>query len=211
MKYAQHHQGRRGHAGEEVVRFRALAGLALVLAAMCAAGPAQAHSYLLSSTPEEGSTLTELPSEFSVTAYDAMLDLSGDGSGFAIQVQDAAGGYYGDGCLSIVDATLSTGATLGEAGDYTLVWQFVSADGHPVSGEFGFTWAPPAGTEVSAASATPPGCGGTPSGITTNPPPAEEGRQNANLSDVLWIGGVIGVVLVAALVTLFVLGRRRKA
>ena len=204
------------------VSLGAASALALVLA--FGAPPASAHNYLVATTPAADSTLTALPATFSVTTNEALLDLSGTGVGFAIQVQDAAGTFYGDGCFSIVDATLSTPAALGAAGSYRLLWQIVSEDGHTVSGEFGFAWAPPPGSRPSPGSATPPVCGvaatpmSTPSSGATPPEAAPSGaartpqpvRTNANLGDVLWIGGAIGAVLVAGLVTLLVLGRRKR-
>ncbi|MCU1440580.1 MAG: copper resistance protein CopC [Rhodoglobus sp.] len=191
-----------------MVRRTAALVLAIGVVVLGAAAPAQAHNSLVSSTPEVGSTITELPQAFSVTTNETLLDLSGDGAGFAMQVKDTDGAYYGDGCYSIVDATLSMGATLGEAGDYTLLWQVVSADGHPVSGEFDFTWAPAAGIEPSAGSPTPPSCGGEASGPVSTNAPRE--HANANLSDVLWIGGAIIAVAVAALIAFLVIGRRRR-
>jgi methionine-rich copper-binding protein CopC len=190
-----------------VLRRTAAFVLAIGVVAFGAAAPAQAHNSLVSSTPEADSTITELPKAFSVTTNEPLLDLSGEGAGFALQVKDAAGDYYGDGCYQIVDSTLSMGAGLGAAGEYTLLWQVVSADGHPVSGEFDFTWAPAAGAEVSPGSPTPPSCGGEASGpVSTNAP---QEHANASLSDVLWIGGAIAAVLVAGLVTFLVIGRRR--
>lgn len=191
---------------------RAAAALAAAAALVLAiAAPAQAHNYLVASTPETGSTLTELPESFAVTTNETLLDLSGDGSGFAIEVTDDAGLYYGDGCISIVDATVSTGASLGDPGDYRMLWQLVSADGHTVSGEIDFAWAPASDAVVSAGSSTPPDCGGQAVDApeaTTAPVAA---RGDANLSDVLWIGGAIGAVLIAGLVTLLVATRRRRA
>jgi methionine-rich copper-binding protein CopC len=189
--------------------FRRTAALVLTIGVVVlgAAAPAQAHNSLASSTPEAGSTISELPEAFSVTTNEALLDLSGEGAGFAIQVKDADGAYFGDGCFSIVDATLSMGASLGAPGDYTLLWQVVSADGHPVSGEFDFTWAPAAGTEPSAGSPTPPSCGGQASGPVSTAAPQE--HANANLSDVLWVGGAIAAVLIAGLLTFLVIGRRK--
>ncbi|MGV8897006.1 MAG: copper resistance CopC family protein [Rhodoglobus sp.] len=192
-------------------RARAAGALAVAVALVLAvATPAQAHNYLVASTPEAGSTITEAPETFSVTTNETLLDLSGGGSGFAIEVTDAAGLYYGDGCVSIVDSTVLTGASLGDAGDYRMLWQLVSADGHTVSGEIGFTWAPSTDAEASAGSATPPNCGGEAAAApeSTTAPVA---RDDANLSDVLWIGGAIAAVLVAGLVTLFLATRRRKA
>lgn len=203
-----------------------VATVVAAIAVLGIASPASAHNYLVSSTPAADSTISELPATFSVTTNEALLDLSGDGSGFALQVTDAAGRYYGDGCYSIVDSTLATGATLGEAGTYKLVWQVISEDGHPVSGEFTFTWAPAAGFEPTAGEDAPPVCGVTgvepePTVTATAAPPAQTAAPQPTttavpaqsavpLADVLWIGGAILAVLVAGLVTFLVLGRRAK-
>ena len=187
------------------------AGALLSLAAPLAA---TAHDSLVSSTPSDGSTITGLPDAFSVTMNEPLADLTGNGSGFAIEVRDAAGAYYGDGCFTIADATLSTAPALGAPGHYTLLWQVVSADGHVASGELGFGWAPAGGAVPSVGFASPPVCGAA-AGATTpgTPPPVPEKQVHAaaNLSNVLWIGGAIAAVLIAGLVTLVVLGRRRKA
>jgi methionine-rich copper-binding protein CopC len=192
------------------------AGALLALAAPLAAS---AHDTLVSSTPSDGSTITGLPDAFSVTMNESLADLTGGGSGFAIEVRDAAGAYYGDGCFTIADATLATAAALGAPGRYTMLWQVVSEDGHIASGELGFTWAPADGTIASRGSATPPVCGATGPTATAGPTapatplaiPAKQAHADADLSSVLWIGGAIGAVLVGGLVTLVVLGRRKKA
>ena len=182
--------------------------------------PAQAHNYLVSSNPAEGSTITELPSEFSVTTNGPLLELDGT-TGFAMQVKDSAGLFYGDGCVTVSGATMAQVPALGEAGDYTVVWQVISADGHPVSGEFGFTWAPAANADVAVGTAAPPVCGvepvtpmptasGEATATTPTPTAVPEARPNANLSDVLWIGGAIAAALIAGLVTFVLLGRRVK-
>ena len=191
---------------------RAAGALAVAAALVLAvATPASAHDYLVSSTPEENTTITEVPASFSVTTDEALLDLSKDGSGFAIEVTDADGLFYGDGCVSIVDSTVSVGSALGDAGDYRMLWQLISADGHTVAGKVEFTWAPSADAVTSPGSATAPDCGGkvvvTPSESATAPVV----RGDANLGDVLWIGGGIAAVLVAGAVILFVATRRRKA
>ena len=92
-----------------------LAATALVAASVLAASAAQAHNYPVSTNPAADSVITEVPDVFSVTTNEALLDLSGSASGFAIQVTDAAGLYYGDGCGVVDGGTYSSGATLGEA------------------------------------------------------------------------------------------------
>lgn len=188
--------------------------LAVVVAtvALLAIGvaPASAHNYLVDSNPVDGGTITELPESFSVTTNEALLDLGSDGAGFAIEVIDADGEYYGDGCVTVDGATMSAGSSLGQAGDYRMLWQLVSADGHTVSGELGFTWEPGADAVLSEGSATPPDCGGTgASAPVATGEPVERG--NANLTDVLWIGGTILAVLLAAGIAFVVLTRKKSA
>ena len=191
---------------------RAAGALALAAALVLAiATPASAHDYLVSSTPEQNSTITEVPASFSVTTDETLLDLSKDGAGFAIEVTDADGLYYGDGCVSIVDSTVSVGSSLGDAGAYRMLWQLVSADGHTVAGEVAFTWAPSADAVTSPGSATAPDCGGKAVAVPRESATAPVVRGDANLGDVLWIGGAIAAVLLAGAVTLIVVTRRRKA
>ena len=146
---------------------------------------------------------------------EALLDLSGDASGFAIQVLDADGAYYGDGCLAVADATLTMGATLGEPGGYTFRWQAVSSDGHPVSGEFGFTWT---GDATAEGSTEPPVCGVT--GVEPVETPAPEAAATAAPSvdpvvvtqddTVRWVVGIVAALgIIGALVVVLLRLRRR--
>jgi len=181
-------------------------GVAAAALVLSVAAPASAHSALLSSTPAEGETLAELPAEFSVTMNESLLGGAGDAA-FALRVRDADGLYYGDGCLTIVDATVSTPSAIGAAGDYVLEWQVVSADGHPVGGEIPFTWTGGATAEGTAQPAT---CGGEVPETTT--PDAGGGHHDASaseipISDVLWIVGA--VLAVAAAVTVALIATRR--
>ena len=129
-------------------RVVALFGVVVVAGAtLLGAAPAQAHNFLVSSTPAADEVVTALPETFSVTTNGPLLDLSGTGAGFAIQVTDATGAFYGDGCMTVSGSTLSTPAALGAAGTYRFVWQVISEDGHTVSDEFTFEWAPAADAE----------------------------------------------------------------
>ncbi|MBC7724185.1 MAG: copper resistance protein CopC [Burkholderiaceae bacterium] len=139
----------------------ATAAAAIAVGIVSTAGPASAHNYLISSTPEAGSTLTVLPAQFQITTNDALLDLGTASEAFALQVQDSSGLYYGDGCVDIAGATMTTTASLGAAGGYTVTWGVISTDGHPISDTFDFTWAPDATAVPSKGSATAPVCGTT--------------------------------------------------
>lgn len=201
-----------------LLRIGATFGAATLAAFMLlVATPAYAHSYLVESNPAEGEVLTELPLEFSVTTNETLLDLAGDNGGFAIQVTNDAGQYFGDGCVSVRDRTLATGATLGAAGDYLLRWQFVSADGHPVSGEIAFGWQPDANQTISDGLAAPPACGGgTLDGPTTEDSDnsadgdSAEVVSPADASTVIVIAAGVSLVLVAAVAVFLISVKRRK-
>src|SRR5450830_741219 len=120
--------------------------LVAVVAVLALAAPAEAHNYPIASTPSAGETLTALPAQFSVTTNDVLLNIDGNAAGFALQVRDLKGLYYGDGCVTVDGASMSTGSSaLGAGGTYTVTWQAISTDAHTVSGSFDFTWQPPAG------------------------------------------------------------------
>jgi len=183
-------------------RLAAILGIAAV-AVLATATPAWAHNYLVSSTPAEGEVLTTLPEHFSVTTNEPLLDLSGSGSGFGMEIIDADGLYYGDGCVTVEGASLFADPVIGTAGSYTLVYQVVSADGHTVSDSFEFEWAPADDVEAAQGSASPGDCNGlyNRGEVETDTPAA----ASIDLGTVLWIGGAIGAVLIAVVVTLLLL------
>jgi methionine-rich copper-binding protein CopC len=212
----------------------ATAGAVVVGCSLLGYAPAaQAHNYLISSTPEAGETLTELPELFEITTNEPLLDSVGEGS-FALEVRDEAGLYYGDGCVDIDGPSMTTAAALGEPGAYTVIWQVVSADGHTVSEEFGFTWAPgdAATSATSTGTESVPSCSsgggsGEGGGESTAPASGENmgdagnaedttdgtaanTRENTDLSNVLWIGGAIVLVGLTVGVTLLLGGRKKK-
>ncbi|KGJ72472.1 hypothetical protein GY21_15200 [Cryobacterium roopkundense] len=192
----------------------ALGGIITAVALGLFAGPASAHNYPVGYSPAEDSVVTEQPEVFSVTTNDLLLDLDGTGAASAMQVTGPTSAatplYYGDGCAAVSGATVETEAQLGEAGDYTVVWQTVSTDGHAVSGEFSFTWQPAAGQVLAEGSTAKPDCGGAGSQATDAPvtgsAPADASAAPA-LSDLAWIGGSLAVVLIAVGATVFFVRR----
>lgn len=139
--------------------FTAIAVAAGVTLAFATASPAAAHNAVVSATPEEGEVLTAVPEVFEVVTNEAMLDLGGDAAGFGILVTDAAGLFYGDGCITVEGEGMSMPATLGAPGEYSFTFQYVSADGHTLSGEYDFSYTPEGEQLFSDGSAEPPVCG----------------------------------------------------
>jgi methionine-rich copper-binding protein CopC len=204
----------------------ALALVFAALAVLATSTPASAHDVVIGSSPTAGETVVELPAAFSITTNEPMLAV-GDNAGFALQVTDAAGAFYGDGCLTVVDATMAMGATLGEPGAYTLTWQIISSDGHPASGSFGFDWAPAPDAPISDGVAQPPACEPEATAEPTPGPtatatytPAESsgsghgadaGAVEPPLATVLWIGAGVLAAGIALAIVLFVTRRNRRA
>lgn len=189
-------------------RVLGLGGLLAIVAVLAIATPAQAHNYYVSSTPGENEVLTTLPEEFTVTTNDNLLDLGGSNGGFVMEVKGPDGLYYGDGCVTVQGPSISVVAAIGPAGDYTLDWQVVSADGHTVSGQVPFSWQPGADdASASAGATTAPHCGAATPGEASPAPDA----AGDSLGDVLWIGGAVVAVAIAAVATLLLFGRKKKA
>ncbi|MET0976977.1 MAG: copper resistance CopC family protein [Leifsonia sp.] len=189
------------------------AGVALVATAVLgSAGPASAHNYPVGSSPADGATVTTQPGTISLTTNDNLLAFGG-ASAMVVSGPASDPRFYGDGCSRVVDATIETEAQLGQPGTYTVTWQVVSTDGHPVSGDYTFEWAPQAGTELADGSASAPGCAAAgadaPRSGDGTAAPVDTADPAAALGDLLWIGGALVAVVAAIGVTLLLL--RRKA
>lgn len=198
----------------------ALMAMALITA-LWMATPAMAHNFYIDSTPGINEELTTVPEKFVVTTNDNLLNLGDSGGGFFMKVTGPDGLYYGDGCVTVDGPSVSMPASLGPAGNYTLDWQIVSADGHTISDTIPFTWEPGEGNESTAqGSSTVPDCSpevatapGEPEesddAVTAPEQPAESTDQ-AVPTDALWIGGAVLAVSLAILTTLMLLRTKKK-
>ncbi|MDQ0749698.1 copper transport protein [Streptomyces africanus] len=124
----------------------------LLLAAACAllagAGPASAHAALTGSDPAQGAVVDEAPARVSLT-FSEQVALS-DGS---LRVLDPEGKRVDAGEPSGVSGTtyavrLHSGLP---DGTYTVAYQVVSADSHPVAGAYTFSIGAPSKTSVSVS------------------------------------------------------------
>ncbi|CAO5175046.1 copper resistance protein C [Frankia sp. AiPs1] len=144
-------------AGRRQGRFRPIghtvAGLAAVLTALVAAlaVPASAHSRLELTSPAAGAILAQAPGEVVLTFNEAV---SSRYTRVAVTSPDGTAHTRGDPQVQGTSVHQALSA-LGN-GRYTVAYQAVSADGHPVGGTFDFTVAQAAAlTPAPAASATP--------------------------------------------------------
>lgn len=117
-------------------------GTIIALAALAAiSGPAPAaiaHDNLQDASPAANETVTQLD-EVVLTFSGELIDFSQ--ASFA-QIQGPDGLFYESTCSTIDRNFLSTPVELGEPGVYSVVWNAVSSDGHPISEGYEFTYAP---------------------------------------------------------------------
>ncbi|GAA1735636.1 hypothetical protein GCM10009809_33540 [Isoptericola hypogeus] len=182
-------------------------GAATLVAVSLGAAPASAHNVVVGTSPGVGSTVTQAPAEVSVTFDDVVLELGADSSSTVVQVTDARGDDHATGCPAAQDRTVAVPVSIDEPGEYTVTWRIVSADGHPTSGEFAFTYAQAgagsddAGTDDGAASAAPApvSCGGSAGTQAADSDDAAAAAPSASAggsSDLLVALGIAGGVVV---------------
>ena len=121
----------------------------LLGALLTAASPAAAHAALTGSNPKDGAVVATAPTEVTLT-FSEQIAMGND----SIRVLEPSGKRADK--AEIRD--MSTGGKVGYGvdllpglpdGTYTVAWQAVSADSHPVSGAFTFSIGAPSETEVA--------------------------------------------------------------
>ncbi|MBE7161868.1 MAG: copper resistance protein CopC [Williamsia herbipolensis] len=162
-----------------------VAALLVVLTTLLA-GPASAHSTLVSSDPANGSSVASGPSSVTLTFNEALQDAYD-----ALTVVGPDNRYWqSDEKARVEGPRITVGLRpLGPAGEYRINYRVTSADGHPVSGQVRFTLTT-AGTGTPGAEAT---------------------ASSSDSGGVTWWPYAVGVVVVVALGGGAFLLRRRTA
>ncbi|MEV7632669.1 copper resistance CopC family protein [Microbacterium sp. NPDC089318] len=183
------------------IRTAVAAAAMAAVATLAVAAPASAHDELVSSTPAAGAQLATAPTEVTLTFSNELLSLD-ENSGTAMTVVDESGEDWVDGAPVVSADTVTVPLSGGMPdGAYAVTWQVVSSDGHPTSGEYSFSLA---SAEASAEpSATP-----TESAAEQPTESAQPAAQSETAPWPLLVG--LGVVLVAAIVTVIVTAARRR-
>ena len=169
----------------------ALVGLAL----LASAGPAVAHNELIGSDPPDGATVATSPAHVRLT-----FNLPVKRGFSTVTVTGPHSSQWQAGPPAEAGAVVSAPVrALGPAGQYTIAYQVLSADGHPVRGAVHFTLATP-GSSSAADSTGPPGTGTVASGTTSGPASPDDTPVWP------WLAGT-GVLLVAGIVAMLRIGR----
>lgn len=130
------------------LRLLALLLFTAALLGTALSGAASAHSTLTGSDPADGAVVATAPQRVTLT-FSEQVALGDD----SIRVLDPSGGRADTGELrdlcsgSVVKYGVDLRDGLPE-GTYTVAWQAVSADSHPISGAFGFSIGKPSATKV---------------------------------------------------------------
>jgi hypothetical protein len=161
----------------------------IIAVVLAAATPAWAHSRLQRTDPADGSTLSAQISTVTLT-FNEMVR----GQFTTVVVTGPGKVSYSEGHVQVIDDDVRQRVYPLHSGSYTVAWRAISADGHPVQGQFHFSMALPAGQEPTADPPATPGA-------------AASGAGHAN-HWWLWGGGAAVVVLAAVLALAFT---RRRA
>lgn len=166
---------------------------------------AQAHDYLVGSTPKPNSTVSAPLKQVSLEFNDIVLTRPAPPQ---LTVRGPGGRYYETGCATVSDATVDVPVALGGAGKYTVTWRIVSADGHPVSDSISFTYHPKSGATAAKGSSGPRACTGSASSAASAAPRSTSSDGGAPT------GAIVAVVIIAVVgvagAALIVLARGRR-
>ncbi|MBQ1118666.1 copper resistance protein CopC [Streptomyces sp. B15] len=169
--------------------FALVTGAVALLGVLAAAGPAGAHAALTGSDPAKGSVVRGAPEQVTLDFSEGVAMSDG-----AIRVLDPRGQRVDTrkvrdtGTAGKVQRAVSLKPGLGK-GTYTVAWQAVSADSHPVSGAFTFSVGKPSKTSATVPQQDKDAGGGTVGALYG------VGRYAAYAGFVLLIGGAAFVLM----------------
>ncbi|WP_040744572.1 copper resistance CopC family protein [Nocardia transvalensis] len=163
-----------------------LTALLLTGLATLTAGPAAAHSAVVSTDPADGAQLDAGPARVAITFNENLQP-----SFPSLTVVGPDGNRWDKGQPQVDGPTVSVEVgALGPAGQYTIAYRVTSADGHPVSGTRTFTLTTPGnGTPGPKAGAASDSGGGDSGGIP------------------VWVFIVAAVVILGGVLAVLLLGR----
>ncbi|MBV2364927.1 copper resistance protein CopC [Streptomonospora nanhaiensis] len=191
---------------------RRLAVLASALGAALALGvgaapAALAHNTLIDSSPKNEAELDTAPEEVVLT-FNADV---GEGANAIVVTGPEGGDTYEDGEVAIEGAEASVPLReLDAAGEYTVAYRIVSADGHILEDDLTFTLTEEAVPEPSPSEEDP---AAAPDGESADSP-AEEPSASPEPADPLAaygpVGAVVGGIAIVALIVILLVRLRRR-
>lgn len=157
--------------------------------------PASAHAALTSSDPADGATVAADLERVNLTFSEA--PLAGLEAGLRVEVRDDGGTDESSGAVTVEGTTMSKAVSL-SPGPHTVVWRYVSPDGHPIEGQLAFTVAPAASQSVPPPT-TSPTAAATPSSDPTAAAAASSTGERTHAhghGGQAFLFGVVGILAV---------------
>ena len=125
-------------SGQRALRACALTMICAVLVLLVGAGSASAHAALLATEPGQGAVVATMPATVSLTFSEPVVLVPA-----GVQVFGPEGARVDDGHATHLGNASTVGVQLvsqqSPQGTYTVAWQVISADSHPVAGAFTFS------------------------------------------------------------------------
>jgi methionine-rich copper-binding protein CopC len=184
------------------------ASLAIVIGgvfAILGVQPASAHSALTSSTPADGAVVTEPLDRVDLTFSEA--PLAGLDAGLRIEVTDADGTDVSTGDVTVSGMTMGKAVEL-ENGAYTVLWRYVSPDGHPIDGSYGFEYRAAVATPSATTPPTSEPVSPSPTSTATATGASDGAPDSApGIAPGVWVALGAGTVLAAGAVVVLLLRR----
>lgn len=198
------------HTPPTVRRFAALvpATSAALLLGLATAPAALAHNTLISSSPEADEEIDSAPDEVTLT-FSGEVQAAGD-SANTILVTGPDDQTYEEGEVRVDGETASVDLRpLEAAGEHTIAYRIVSADGHPVEDEFGFTLTEDGVAEQPDSEEGATANGGSGDGAAAaDSADAQQDAASDPMSTYGPIGGVIAAIAIVAVLTILIVRMR---
>lgn len=191
--------------------------LLVASSAIFGASIASAHADLESTSPSAGETVEAGQITLALKFGEELL--TGESNGNVISVQGPAGpenAQWADGCVdSISGGLLRDVISPSKPGEYVVNWRAVSADGHPIEGEFSFTVVnstgfesvPPTACDASLISTL---TGEDPELLPVTQKGAEQQRAWGISPEDGLIGGIVVITIVSVIGAFLLRAQERK-
>jgi copper resistance protein C len=170
-------------------RRAAVIGVTAIVASLAFAAPASAHSQLLATNPTDGAAVTAPIDQVELTFNERV-----QGTFTTVVVSGPGSASYSDGHVQVIDDVVHQKVYPLGSGAYSVAWRAISADGHPVEGQFHFTVTLPPGEEPTAG-----------------PPKPGAATKSGGGHTYAWIGGGVAALLVVGAITTLAMRPRRHA
>jgi methionine-rich copper-binding protein CopC len=156
--------------------------------------PASAHAALTSSDPADGATVAADLQRVTLSFSEA--PLAGLEAGLRIEVSDDGGTDESSGAVTVDGTSMSKAVSL-SPGPHTLVWRYVSPDGHPIEGQLAFSVEPAASPTAPTSSSEPTAAA---AGAAPNTGAGTHAHGHGGPALLFGVVGILAVLVIGAVV-----------